>query len=206
MVNRTHDLIEITDLSWLSMDENQEWTAASLRRIPFVVVRRAEQLQDGGIPVGIRGAERNQRAAARLAPQGIRRSITPYEVARERLWTTLPAERQELPVLRIMDKAAELLKEWHWGPAGSAGFEMVTGYPSLKETSDLDLVIGSSGMIGRRQAEILLRELDKLGPRIDIQWEIEEGAYILRELVNGLTDSVVLRTIHGSRLVRNPWR
>ncbi|MHA6530132.1 malonate decarboxylase holo-ACP synthase [Paenibacillus sp. BAC0078] len=206
MVIRTHDLIEVTDPACISTAEDKEWAAASIRRTPFVVVRRAEHPEDGSIPVGIRGAQRNQREAALLAPQGIGRIITPYDIAEQRMWTAFSADRQELPVPKIMDRVAELMKDWRWGPAGSAGFEMVTGYPSMKDTSDLDLVIDSEGTIDYSQAEILLRELDKLGVRIDIQLELLEGAYVLREIIGRRADTVVLRTAHGPRLVKNPWR
>ncbi|WP_339313749.1 malonate decarboxylase holo-ACP synthase [Paenibacillus sp. FSL M7-0896] len=206
MVIRTHDLIEVSSLSCLRSEEVPMWAAASLKQTPFVVGRRAEPLQDGSIPVGIRGTERNQRHAAFLAPQGIGRSITPYEITERRMWTALSAERQGLPVSKIMDRVAELMRDWQWGPTGSAGFEMVTGYPAMKETSDLDVVINTPVATDDKQAEILLCGLDKLGVRIDIQLEAPEGAYILRELVGRRADTVMLRTAQGPRLVRNPWR
>ncbi|WP_019913756.1 malonate decarboxylase holo-ACP synthase [Paenibacillus sp. HW567] len=206
MVIRPHDLIEVSDLSYLVMDEEREWVTTSLLRTPFVVVRRAERYQDGSVPVGIRGAQRNQREPAFLAPQGIGRIISPYEIAENRMWKVVPAERQALPVLRIMDQVAELMTNWRWGPTGSAGFELVTGTPSLKETSDLDLVIDWECHFNFETAANLLYEFDQLEARIDIQVECAEGAYILREIIDSRAETVVLRTPLGPKLVRSPWR
>lgn len=206
MVIRTHDLIEVTDLSCLSIEDDKEWTAASLQRTPFVVVRRAEILQNGFIPVGIRGPQRNQRAAALLSPQGTGRIISPYEISRQRLWTTLSPERQNLPVLQILNTVAELMSGWLWGPTGSTGFEIITGYPAMKDTSDLDLVIDCPGPFDYNQAKNLVHELDQLGVRIDIQLETPDGAYILREITGGRTETVMLRTVKGPKLVKNPWQ
>lgn len=206
MAVRPHDLIEVADLARLSMHENHEWAAAALRRTPYVVVRRANPPADGRIPVGVRGTERNQRQAALLAPEGAGRIVTPYEIAERRMWNAVSAERRDLPVIRVMDKVAELMADWRWGPAGSAGFEMATGCPSLKVTSDLDLVMDSPEAMNYAEAANLLQRLDKLRVRIDIQLETQDGAYVLREIIDRRTSTVVLRCPSGPKLVRNPWK
>ncbi|WP_246061763.1 malonate decarboxylase holo-ACP synthase [Paenibacillus oralis] len=206
MTVRPHDLIEVADLSCLSMNEDKEWAAASLRHAPYVVVRRASPPADSRIPVGIRGTERNQREAALLAPEGAGRIVTPYEIAERRMWNAVSVERRDLPVIRVMDKVAELMADWRWGPAGSAGFEMATGCPSLKVTSDLDLVIDRPEAVDYAEAANLLRRLDQLEVRIDIQLETKDGAYVLREIIDRRTSTVVLRCPSGPKLVRNPWK
>ncbi|GJM67908.1 hypothetical protein HMSSN036_01240 [Paenibacillus macerans] len=156
--------------------------------------------------MGVRGTERNQREAALLAPEGAGRIVTPYEIAERRMWNAVSAERRELPVIRVMDKVAELMADWRWGPAGSAGFEMATGCPSLKVTSDLDLVMDSPEAMNYAEAANLLQRLDKLRVRIDIQLETQDGAYVLREIIDRRTSTVVLRCPSGPKLVRNPWK
>ena len=204
MVIPPHDLIKVSDLSQLQWNGDNEWVTASLRRTPFVVVRRAEQTSDF-IPVGIRGEQRNQRQAALLYRNGIEEIITPYMLAKQKSWHSLDTQRRELPVLRTIDKAAAILDKWHWGPTGSAGFEIATGYPALKETSDLDIVVYAPQPINIFEAEEVLQELDRLPIRTDIQIETGSGAFLLREWINSRTDKIILRTQNGQKLVNNPW-
>ncbi|AET60948.1 phosphoribosyl-dephospho-CoA transferase [Paenibacillus terrae HPL-003] len=206
MVIRPHDLIEVSNLEYLSLDEDKEWVTASLRRTPFVVIRRAEPSADGCIPVGIRGTERNQREAALLDPEGVCQLVSPYAIAERQMWNSLSATRRQQPVLQVMDLLAEIMLDWRWGPVGSAGFEIVTQYPAVKETSDLDLVIDGSEVIDYAAAERLMHKLEHLDVRIDIQLETRDGAYVLREILERRASSVVLRTSSGPKLVRNPWQ
>lgn len=203
---RPHDLIEVSNLKYLSLNEDKEWVTASLRRTPFVVVRRAELLENGCIPVGIRGMERNQREAALLDPEGVCQLVSPYAIAERQIWNFLSATRRQQPVLQVLDLLAEIMLDWRWGPVGSAGFEIVTQYPTVRETSDLDLVIDGSEAIDYAAAERLVHKLAHLDVRIDIQLEVKGGAYVLREILERRTSTVVLRTSSGPKLVRNPWQ
>ncbi|QDY83824.1 malonate decarboxylase holo-ACP synthase [Paenibacillus polymyxa] len=206
MVIQPHDLIEVSNLRYLSLNEDKEWVTASLRRTPFVVVRRAELLENGCIPVGIRGMERNQREAALLDPEGVCQLVSPYAIAERQMWNFLSATRRQQPVLQVLDLLAEIMLDWRWGPVGSAGFEIVTQYPTVRETSDLDLVIDGSEAIDYAAAERLVHKLAHLDVRIDIQLEVKGGAYVLREILERRTSTVVLRTSSGPKLVRNPWQ
>ncbi|URJ59286.3 malonate decarboxylase holo-ACP synthase [Paenibacillus polymyxa] len=206
MVIGPHDLIEVSNLKYLSLNEDKEWVTASLRRTPFVVVRRAEPSADGCIPVGVRGQERNQREAALLDPEGVCQLVSPYAIAEHQMWNSLSATRRQQPVLQVMDLLAEIMLDWRWGPVGSAGFEIVTQYPTVKETSDLDLVIDGSEAIDYTAAERLAHKLEHLDVRIDIQLETRDGAYVLREILERRASTVVLRTSSGPKLVRNPWQ
>lgn len=204
MVIQPHDLLKVSDPSLLEWKEDNEWVTASLRSAPFVVVRRAEQTSDF-IPVGIRGEQRNQRQAAILHSNGIEEIMTPYMLAEQKRWNSLNAQRRELPVLKSIDKVAEIMGDWQWGPTGSAGFEIATGYPAIKDTSDLDIVVYAPHPINRNEAVEVLEKLDSLAIRSDIQIETNNGAFLLREWINKRTDSVILRTQEGPELVNNPW-
>lgn len=204
MVIQPHDLLKVSDLSQLEWKEDNEWVTASLRNAPFVVVRRAEQTNDF-IPVGIRGEQRNQRQAAILHRNGIEEIFTPYILAQQKSWNLLDAQRQVLPVLKSIEKVAEIMGDWQWGPTGSAGFEIATGYPALKDTSDLDIVVYAPHPINRNEAVEVLEKLDSLPIRADIQIETNNGAFLLREWINKRTDSMILRTQKGPKLVYNPW-
>jgi len=202
---RPHDLIEISDLSLLKRNEDNDWSGTSLERTPFVVVRRADRSNQEFIPVGIRGEHRNQREAAFLHQNGIKNILSPYWLKEQKMWQRLNAERKQMPVIAAMDLVKEIMSDWRWGPTGSAGFEMATGYPALKVTSDLDLVIDAPQEFDFNKAKKLLQTLDTLSIRIDIQVETENGAFLLREFMEQRTKTVVLRTNSGPKLVRNPW-
>jgi phosphoribosyl-dephospho-CoA transferase len=195
---RPHDLIEISDLSLLKWNERNDWAGPSLERTPFVVVRRAERPNQNDIPVGIRGDNRNQREAAFLHYNGIKNILSPYLLEEQRMWQRLTGERKQMPVIAVMDLVMEIMSDWRWGPTGSAGFEMATGYPALK-------VIDAPQEFDFDKGKKLLQTLDTLSIRIDIQVETGNGAFLLREFIEQRTKSVVLRTNFGPKLVRNPW-
>ena len=205
MVIRPHDLIEISDVSLLKWNERKVWADPSLERTPFVVVRRAERPNQDYIPVGIRGDNRNQREAGFLHQNGVKNILTPYWLKEQRMWKRLNGDRKQMPVIAVMDLVNEIIADWRWGPTGSAGFEMATGYPALKVTSDLDLVIDAPQEFDSYKAKKLLQKLDTLSIRIDIQVETGNGAFLLREFIEQRTKTVVLRTNYGPKLVRNPW-
>lgn len=202
---RPHDLIKVSNLKFLTFNTDKDWVTASLRRAPFVVVRRAEPTTDGHIPVGIRGRERNQREAAFLAPEGVSRQITPYEMVEQQMWNSLPADRRQHPVFQTLNLLTEILEDWNWGPTGSVGYEIATGTPAVKSGSDLDLVIASRGTMYYSDIETLFRRLEKLEVRVDIQLETEAGAYVLREILENRGSTVILRTTSGPKLVGSPW-
>jgi phosphoribosyl-dephospho-CoA transferase len=202
---RPHDLIEISDVSLLKWNERKVWADPSLERTPFVVVRRAERPNQDYIPVGIRGDNRNQREAGFLHQNGVKNILTPFWLKEQRMWKRLNGDRKQMPVIAVMDLVNEIIADWRWGPTGSAGFEMATGYPALKVTSDLDLVIDAPQEFDSYKAKKLLQKLDTLSIRIDIQVETGNGAFLLREFIEQRTKTVVLRTNSGPKLVRNPW-
>lgn len=191
-------------MSYLRMNQDIEWAVTSLRHTPYVVVRRAPASVDGYIPVGIRGTERNQREAAVLDLQGVRRIISPYEISQHQLWRSVPVHRQQLPVIQTLDQINEWVTAYRWGVTGSAGFELITGFPSIKVTSDLDLVIDDEAFTVTA-AQHLIDKLDKLKIKIDIQLETKDGAYVLREVMERRARTVILRTLTGPQLVNNPW-
>ncbi|MGQ5538031.1 phosphoribosyl-dephospho-CoA transferase MdcG domain-containing protein [Neobacillus sp. M.A.Huq-85] len=88
----------------------------------------------------------------------------------------------------------EIRADWRWGPTGSAVLEIATGFPALKVTSDLDLVIDAPQEFNFYKAKKLLQKLDTLSIRIDIQGETGNGAFLLREFIEQRTKTVVLRT------------
>jgi len=174
-----------------------DWAAAALAAAPWVVVRRAMACE-GLLPVGIRGHGRSERCAAWLPPAAIVERRAPEDLAAARAW-----RKAEIPALGALDSVAILLAGSDWGPAGSVGFELATGQPTANSDSDLDIVLRASSRVGSGEAGRLLTALATLRIRIDVAAETPLGACSLAEIAAG--GSVVVKTLTGPRLVRDPW-
>ena len=134
-----HDLLRLAPEA-PDFPDAPAWVAASLKRAPFVVVRRAVSVSvDGLIAVGIRGAVRSERFGSWLDPRHVEQVLEPE--------TLLPLKplitRATLPAFALLQAIAPLcdLSGHVWGPTGSAGFELASGSPTVTQTSDLDLVM-----------------------------------------------------------------
>jgi phosphoribosyl-dephospho-CoA transferase len=198
---RPHDLIRLGAPSQLVDDSPRPaWLHASLVRAPWVVVRRAAA-RDGLVPVGIRGATREQRRASWLPASCVASCITPEELARRREWRGHP-RTDSVPALRALDRAAELLDSagLAWGPAGSVGFELATGVPTATPLSDLDLVIRLQLPFCDLRARSTFASLQRLPAKLDVLIETAAGALSLAEVL-GPSPSLVLRTTDGPRLI-----
>lgn len=198
---RPHDLIRL-DAPWQLVDDipRPPWLEESLARAPWVVVRRVAA-RDGLVPVGIRGATRDQRHASWLPASCIVCRVTPEDLARRRDWQRHPRS-DVLPALRALERAADLLdsRGLAWGPAGSVGFELAAGVPTATPGSDLDLVVRLSLPSCDREARSALAALARLPAKLDVLVETEAGALSLAELL-GSSPSLVLRTADGPRRI-----
>lgn len=198
---RAHDLLRPEATSQLVDDSPRpHWLHAALLRAPWVVVRRLAA-RDDLIPVGIRGATRDQRQASWLPASCIACRITPEELAGRRGWRRHP-RTDSVPALRALEPAADLLDAagLAWGPAGSVGFELATGVPTATPTSDLDLVIRLHLPLCDHGARSVLTSLAALPAKLDVLIETEAGALSLAEVL-GSSPSLVLRMSDGPRLV-----
>jgi phosphoribosyl-dephospho-CoA transferase len=198
---RPHDLIRL-DAPWRLVDDapRPHWLHAALVRAPWVVVRRTA-VRDGLVPVGIRGATRDQRQASWLPASCIDCRITPEELAGRRYWRRYP-RTDSVPALRALEPAADLLDSagLAWGPTGSVGFELATGVPTATPTSDLDLVIRLNLPLCDHGARSVLTSLAGLPAKLDVLIETEAGALSLAEVL-GSSPSLVLRRNDGPRLI-----
>jgi phosphoribosyl-dephospho-CoA transferase len=170
-----------------------------------VVVRRA-QSSAGMIPVGIRGAMRSQRHAALLRESGVLDCVTPEQLA-----TASPGgQRGALPAFAALAAVRAPLQHHAlaWGPAGSAGFELATGIPTVSATSDLDLLVRIDERLAPATAAVLWDELRSVaaacGTHIDVQVDTPAGGFALAEYAAG-KPRVLLRTNEGPRRVADPW-
>jgi phosphoribosyl-dephospho-CoA transferase len=192
-------------LDW-EMD-SPAWAAESLRRAPFVVMRRLLP-RTSGLPVGVRGAARSQRAAAWVPAGAVQECITPQMLAAQQAWR----QRRDfdiMPAVAALEDVAAIFDghgmSGRWGPGGSVGFELASGVPATTPDSDLDIVLDAAVSMARLDAARLHAELSALPVRIDVLLETPNGAVALAEYAQS-AGAILLRSPQGPRLSRDPWR
>jgi len=204
---QTHSLLRIDSAAaLLSTTPPPEWVSEVLVRAAWVVVRRAP-LQDGLLPVGVRGAVRAARFAAWLPPGAVRDCLTPLQLAARRGWRGHPRSRQ-LNALAALAGVESIMARArlaaHWGPGGSVAFELASGCPTVTAASDLDLIVQHDAWMAPAAARELLQQLAQLPARIDVILETPGGAVALREYARARAPFLV-RTPEGPRLLHDPW-
>jgi phosphoribosyl-dephospho-CoA transferase len=201
---RAHDLLEIDAEQLICVDASApKWVEEGLRKNPFVVVRRGLATEQR-IPIGVRGAERNQRWAAFCYPTLVKSIITPSQLLR----CTVPTSRgNAIPSLR----ALALLKDrWRdldrpWGPGGSVGFELATGNHVAKLGSDLDIVIYAENRMMADEANSLCARAMNLPAMVDIRVETPVCGFSLREFASESPATILMRAPNGMMLGMDPW-
>jgi phosphoribosyl-dephospho-CoA transferase len=202
-----HALLHVPDLNALVWDVGRpRWAPPALRRAPWTVVRRAAP-RPGLWPVGVRGRLRPQRCAAWLPGHSIQACITPQMLAATRRWHE-HSSSTPTPAIAVLDEVAAILAAHglagRWGPGGSVAFELASGVPSTHIDSDLDLVLIAEEPMALIDAVRLQADLSQLRVRIDVLLETPRGAVALTEYAKNM-GSMLLRSAHGRRLVRDPW-
>lgn len=195
-----HDLLWGMPVAALPADA-PAWVSEVLTLGHPVVVRRA-QVAEGWVGVGVRGRSRDQRFATLMKMADITRRTQPEQLidAPGNAATDWPALQALRQMRSVMD--AQGLP---WGVAGSAGFELATGFQVLHQDSDLDLILRTDQFFSREQAADLTKVLDGAVCRIDLQLQTPSGGMALREWA-GSARRVLLKANDGARLVSNPWQ
>ncbi|MGE7990529.1 malonate decarboxylase holo-ACP synthase [Pseudomonas sp. NPDC089554] len=193
---RPHDLLWGMPVSALPNDAPQ-WAREVLASGQPVVVRRAG-CAPGQVPVGVRGALREQRLACDMALASVNRKVSPpaLRCTQAEGW---PALRALAYVHALLDATGQA-----WGPTGGVGYQLATGVEVLHAASDLDLLLHAPEPLSRCQARALLKQLDGAPCRVDVQLQTPTGAIALREWASGAS-RVLLKTAQGARLVGHPW-
>jgi phosphoribosyl-dephospho-CoA transferase len=193
---RPHDLVRLADPDEILTGTEPAWVGAALAAAPWAVIRRA-RAPAGHLAAGVRGPARHQRHAM-LIPAGAAAGIARPEDLRPAASVISP----ETPALAALRECGPILDGLGhpWGPTGSAGFELATGYPATTQDSDLDLLIRLGALSGFTRAAALAGQLSGLPARVDSYLETGHGAVALAELA-AHPDKIVLRTSDGPRLV-----
>lgn len=192
---KLEDLIHLTDIpDWF--DEKNDWD--------WVVVRRAS-LSDETIPVGIRGNERNKRHGCFVKESAINQVVTPTQLISDEFLEGISTNRQQsFKIFQSFNLLKELLKDYVWGIGGSLAYELVSKELTVKESSDLDVLVYAKSELDKQQIDYLYDVCQQLDTRVDIQIMTPFGGCSLLELHKG-GKKVLLKTLNGPMLVENPW-
>jgi phosphoribosyl-dephospho-CoA transferase len=201
---RTHDLLEI-DANQLIAAESAapQWVEESLRKSPFVVVRRGG-ITDQEIPVGVRGAERNQRWATFCHPRFVKSIVAPPQLLRR----TVPISRANvIPAFRALNVLKDRWTDLHlaWGPGGSVGFELATGDLVANPQSDLDIIIYADRRMTVYEAKSFSAHTIELPAVADLRVETPVCGFSLTEYAQAASTALLLRTPAGHLLGNDPW-
>jgi phosphoribosyl-dephospho-CoA transferase len=211
MSARIHDLLEIDAERFLEAHSSaQGWVAESLRRAPFVVVRRGPSPAGEGIAIGVRGAQRNERWAGACRPDLVRRILTPPMLLSRLVTASRPASATRADAIPAMRTLALLAERWKdldspWGPGGSVGFELATGHPVAKSQSDLDVVIYAESRMTQDEARALCESAQGLPAAVDIRVETPICGFSLTEYATRAPAPILLRVVSGTVLGTDPW-
>lgn len=189
---RPHDLVRLTPRAVARIESDAPaWTVGSLRRAPWAAVRRAHVT--GGLAIGIRGAQRDQRFATVVQVDEIAERVTP-----EMLNGRSPERHHDaFDALAAVAREAQL-HGLAVGPIGAAGFELATGVAALHERSDLDVLVRTQP--GNAALPSLAHAIAALPVRVDVEvaFANDYGAALIEALRGG---DLLVKTPGGPRIL-----
>jgi phosphoribosyl-dephospho-CoA transferase len=197
---RAHDLLWLASANHLQ-GELPEWVSSQWRSALPLVMRRDWDAA-GRIPVGIRGLRRDQRAAAWVSADAVRRCVTPESLSGSELLLRSPFV--SLPPVQAAIQLAQQRWGWQWGITGSVGYALATEVPVMHAGSDLDLVLRCDQAVAESELTRWQQFTRQLPCRVDTQVETPQGAFALAEWLR--EGRVMLKTNRGPRLTAQPWR
>ena len=203
--HRPHDLLWVGDAADLMpVDTLPAWATTAWLSVAPVVVRRALPSGDR-VPVGLRGAARNERCAAHVAADRVARKVTPHDIARS-VSGNSPIRDSKLPCLRTLTRLACRLNasSLKWGVTGSVGFTLASGFDVLRAQSDLDLLVHAHDPGDAEALRVLAMSTRDAESRVDVQVETHCGAFALNEWLR-TGGPVLLKTARGPVLCDDPW-
>ncbi len=198
----THDLLLIREDSLVPPSSEQPaWVRSSVHAYPWVVVRR-QSISEQGIPVGVRGSNREERWAGHVASSAIVQRVTPYSLRS----LSAPQARANLLAFKALRFLQDALSSigMEWGPIGSAGYELATGRPDVTLHSDLDIVFSAPTPIALQDAKDLCSLITRAPARIDVLIETPVCGLSLFEYAQN-SSTLLLRTRNGRILAKDPW-
>lgn len=203
---KVHDLIRIQSICDIQCESLvPEWVYEAVKQSPWVVVRRSA-IQNGLIPIGVRGIGRNQRFAAYVPIRNVVECLTPVQLAAQARERLLYSGMRS----HIYFVLEEMIRFYGGlgipcGPTGSVGFELASGAAVVHSGSDMDWVIYATEHVERQTAAQWNAFHMKHSIRVDALLETPHGACSLTEYVQS-DFGMLLRTGSGPILVGCPWK
>ena len=199
---QVHDLIRVHPASFESMDA-PAWVNQRLSACPWVVVRRA-RAPTSMIAVGVRGDTRNERWGGYAHQSAIQQIVEPDELLR--VFRASTAANKTLPI-QLLEKVIE---RWQgltllWGPTGSVGFELASGYRVTTPHSDLDIAIRAPERLSVELARSLWERVMGLRPKVDVRIETPECGFALEEYARRPSTGILLHCPDGACVGDDPW-
>jgi phosphoribosyl-dephospho-CoA transferase len=176
------------------------WAGASLAAAPWAVVRHGRSAP-GFVAVGIRGTGRAARWGTELSMSGVLEVRAPESLRNSEAWDSLP----DVAAVRSLRAVADGLNgaELCWGPAGSVGFSIATGWIVCNDASDLDVVVRCPTRPQPGTLECLASLLFRQEARVDCQVVMPAGTAHLDDLIGD--EPALVRTNDGRYFCVDPW-
>ena len=197
-----HDLLLLKGEPAVTSAEGVPCPYLNPNQRPWVVVRRG-RFSDGLIPVGVRGAQRNERCA------GFTRLSEALETRRPDQLRLMLAEdsRRTLQAFRSLSYLESHLAglDLTWGPGGSVGYELASEIPAVRADSDLDFILSAPQKLDITEAQDLWRMIRSAPGKVDALVETPLCGFSLEEFVTASPRKILLRTSDGRILGFNPW-
>ena len=193
-----HDLVRVDPSVASRWPEADAWIGESLKRAPWVVVRRERARH--AIAIGVRGTKRSERFAAVITCADVREAISPFQCFERAVRNDRLARAFESL------HAFSLVWKLRIAPIGSYGFELASGTRATHDTSDLDVLVHAT-QAPVQALRALAAQIDVLaigsGVRVDAELSYPDGGVALREVVAG-QDLVLFKTDSGPKLYPCP--
>ncbi len=203
MVPQVHDLVRLRSQSAFLPAQSPSARLPVMGQGPFWAVVRRGLAGGQLVPIGVRGAQRHERWAGYARMSDVLAIHRPEELrlhlAQDR--------RRSLPAFQSLQFIERGLAgaDLNWGPGGSVGYELASGVPAVRDSSDLDLVIFATEELSRVQM-LGLWQMCSSGPgRIDVLVETPFCGFSLEEYATTTTKMLLLRTAQGHVLGLDPW-
>src|SRR6266404_1419290 len=201
---RVHDLLQLdSDSLHSTYTGAPSWVRQTLTAWPWVVVRRAKA-PAAQIAVGVRGTLRSERWGRFILKDMIRQLLKPCQLLALAQSSALSPRTPPFTTLQ------QLIERWRgltlpWGPTGSVGFELATGWPVTTSSSDLDVAIRANVRISLEQARSLYECATGLETKVDIRVETPLCGFSLEEFAGRGPAAILLRVPRGIVLAKDPW-
>ncbi|MDU0990319.1 MAG: malonate decarboxylase holo-ACP synthase, partial [Enterococcus faecium] len=185
---QAHDIV-LFDKHEIERFPLPEWVVLTEKM--FGTVRRALTDHAEILPIGLRGPARNQRWATEISKHAVKQVIHPWDIIEQESYRQ--EKIMDYPVYQQFHAARNILSGCKWGIGGSLGFELSTGIPAVKETSDFDLLLYADSPIELPIQAI--RSHPAFFEQFDTQVVTRQGGFSLKEYLREPEKKILLKTV-----------